>query len=124
MSFPAEGNEAAQGHNLLKGKGGSRAGLMAVSLGPRSFQATTSVRLQSCRFGPFRGQFPFLSHTHPLVATPRRPADPERRPIVIDIMQRGVLAVQGPLSLKQGGMGLIGRLPVFIPDSTPDTTFG
>jgi sensor domain CHASE-containing protein len=53
-----------------------------------------------------------------------RPADPTRRATVLDIIAAGRLTVQGPLKLKQGGVGLIARLPVFIQGAPPGDTFG
>ncbi|GBG00256.1 hypothetical protein Rsub_12900 [Raphidocelis subcapitata] len=51
--------------------------------------------------------------------------DPDRRQAALETIQRGVMTLQGPLMLKQGWLGLVPRLPIFIENVTnPNETFG
>jgi hypothetical protein len=51
--------------------------------------------------------------------------DPVRRPAALTTIASGNLTMQGPLMLKQGFLGVIPRLPIFITNVTdPQDTFG
>lgn len=39
-------------------------------------------------------------------------------------MKSGKLVMQGPMMLSQGYYGVVGRLPVYIANSTKNETFG
>lgn len=47
-------------------------------------------------------------------------ADPNRRELVQHVIDERLYLIAGPLKLVQGGMGLIGRLPIYVP--TADDT--
>ncbi|KIZ04181.1 hypothetical protein MNEG_3785, partial [Monoraphidium neglectum] len=51
--------------------------------------------------------------------------DPERRQAALETIQRGALTLQGPMMLKQGFIGVVPRLPIFIENVTdPNERFG
>jgi len=51
--------------------------------------------------------------------------DPARRAAALETIERGELTVQGPLYLKQGFVGVVPRLPLFIDNVTdPTERFG
>jgi sensor domain CHASE-containing protein len=53
------------------------------------------------------------------------PIDPERRQAALETIQRGALTLQGPMMLKQGFIGVVPRLPIFIENVTdPNERFG
>lgn len=45
-------------------------------------------------------------------------ADPKRRDLVQAVIDSRQYLIAGPLNLVQGGVGLIGRLPIYLPDAT------
>ncbi len=51
-------------------------------------------------------------------------ADPERRDIVRRSIDRREYIIAGPLPLIQGGTGLIGRYPIYLPDGEADRFWG
>ncbi len=51
-------------------------------------------------------------------------ADPERRDIVRRAIERREYIIAGPQQLIQGGTGLIGRFPIFLPDGEADRFWG
>ena len=54
----------------------------------------------------------------------RGAADPERRPVALETIARGEMTLQGPMILKQGWMGLVPRIPIFVENITdPDERF-
>ena len=67
----------------------------------------------------------FSARAETWLDTPSCHADPERRPAALDTIARGELTLQGPMMLKQGFVGIIPRLPIFIANvSDPDETWG
>jgi sensor domain CHASE-containing protein len=51
--------------------------------------------------------------------------DPVRRPAALKTIASGKMTMQGPMMLKQGFLGVIPRLPIFIANVTdPMETFG
>jgi signal transduction histidine kinase/ActR/RegA family two-component response regulator len=62
-----------------------------------------------------------IRRIHPLAGNERAIghdlfADPSRRPEALAAVESRRLTVAGPFALVQGGHGLVGRLPVFLPD--------
>lgn len=51
-------------------------------------------------------------------------ADPMRRDVVLKTVARGNITMQGPMMLKQGYVGAIPRLAVFIPGGWNMSHFG
>ncbi|MCD8514544.1 MAG: CHASE domain-containing protein, partial [Burkholderiaceae bacterium] len=53
-------------------------------------------------------------------------ADPAQSPEAFLARDTGVLTMAGPLQLVQGGLGVVGRLPIFLesPDATVDAFWG
>jgi hypothetical protein len=51
-------------------------------------------------------------------------ADPQRRDVVLKTVARGNITMQGPMLLKQGYVGAIPRLAVFIPGVWNVSQFG
>jgi sensor domain CHASE-containing protein len=45
--------------------------------------------------------------------------DPARRDAALETIARGELTIQGPVMLKQGFMGLVPRLPIFLEGVAP-----
>lgn len=129
-----QGNEAAVGHNLLQGVCPWRARVCLMGGGAgcdpaqRSTALASALPARSC-CGPARGRHsgrpgppplaaPLLPHTHVL-------ADPERRGAALETIQKGVLTLQGPMVLKQGWVGVVPRLPIFVENVTdPNERFG
>lgn len=50
-------------------------------------------------------------------------ADPERRAAALLAVEQRRLVLTGPVELRQGGRGLIGRLPIFLPDEHREEHF-
>ncbi|KAI8476186.1 MAG: kinase-like domain-containing protein [Monoraphidium minutum] len=51
--------------------------------------------------------------------------DPDRRVASLDTIARGQLTIQGPMMLKQGFLGIVPRLPIFVANvSDPREAFG
>lgn len=63
-------------------------------------------------------------HTHTHFHTHAH-TDPARRAASLETIAKGKLTLQGPMMLRQGYLGLIPRLPIFIDNVTdPNETFG
>lgn len=85
-----------------------------------------------------RPLFPWHSRCAPLFCTAaytqscassfvlvRPTSDPVRRPVALTAIESNKLTLQGPMMLKQGFVGVIPRLPIFIGNVTnPHETFG
>jgi sensor domain CHASE-containing protein len=50
--------------------------------------------------------------------------DEERREVALRTVKEGRLVMQGPMMLSQGYFGVVGRKPIYIPNSSPNETFG
>ena len=51
--------------------------------------------------------------------------DPTRRQAALETIERNMITLQGPMVLKQGFMGVVPRLPIFVENVTnPNETFG